>query len=108
MVVLRYAVGPQSRGVVPNDLSLVSALLLGFAPTLIVVRVAYGKSVDSVRQVMSIHFAEQSSYPISGPTATGALRGTVDIRCRSQHVNRQGSVEAAKDEEKMNEARTTP
>ncbi|KAK1228016.1 hypothetical protein PQX77_008958 [Marasmius sp. AFHP31] len=108
MVVLRYAVDPQSRGIVPIDFSVISALVSGFAPTLIVVRVAYGKSVDSVQQVMSIHFAEQSSHPISGPTATGVLRGTVDIRSRPQHVNHEGSVEAIKDEDKINEARTTP
>ncbi|KAK1218765.1 hypothetical protein PQX77_018532 [Marasmius sp. AFHP31] len=39
----------------------------GLAPTLIFVRVAYGKSVDSVQQqLMSIHLSEEASQQRTG------------------------------------------
>ncbi|KAL0060522.1 hypothetical protein AAF712_012680 [Marasmius tenuissimus] len=40
----------------------------GLAPTLVIVRVAYGKSVETVQQMMSIHFAEQASRETRQPT----------------------------------------
>ncbi|KAJ8077904.1 hypothetical protein PM082_002345 [Marasmius tenuissimus] len=49
----------------------------GLAPTLLIVRVAHGKSVDSVQQVMdSIHFAPQTTHQGTGRAAST----TVDIR----------------------------
>ncbi|KAK1229649.1 hypothetical protein PQX77_007287 [Marasmius sp. AFHP31] len=50
----------------------------GLAPTLMVVRVAYGKSVDSVQQMVSIHVVERETQPgpsISrgGASVTGIL-----------------------------------
>ncbi|KAK1229642.1 hypothetical protein PQX77_007277 [Marasmius sp. AFHP31] len=50
--------------------------MAGLAPTLIIVRVAYGKSVDNVDQVMSIHFADR-----------GAGHTTINIVPRSQDDN---------------------
>ncbi|KAK1223921.1 hypothetical protein PQX77_013200 [Marasmius sp. AFHP31] len=68
----------------------------GLAPTLIIVRVAYGKSVDSVQQVISIHFAEQASQI---PRTM-----TVDIRSRPQNDNLATHIEAGSPE-KMDESR---
>ncbi|KAL0058039.1 hypothetical protein AAF712_015298 [Marasmius tenuissimus] len=52
----------------------------GLAPTLIIVRVAYGKSVESVQQMVSIHFAERETQQEAG---ANALRATVNIRSRT-------------------------
>ncbi|KAK1215361.1 hypothetical protein PQX77_022031 [Marasmius sp. AFHP31] len=51
----------------------------GLAPTLIIVRVAYGQSVESVQQVVSIQFAERETQRHS--TVNG-LQTTVDIQSR--------------------------
>ncbi|KAK1229500.1 hypothetical protein PQX77_007435 [Marasmius sp. AFHP31] len=67
--------------------------MAGFAPTLVIVRVAYGKSVDSVQQMMSMHFAEQSSRQGHGH-GVSALRTTVNISSRSQDDH----IEEAKSE----------
>ncbi|KAJ8079841.1 hypothetical protein PM082_016666 [Marasmius tenuissimus] len=79
-VVIPLVLDPDTHGTLPIDLVPVAALMSGLAPTLIIVRVAYGKSVESVQQVMeSIHFAEQVSQ--QGPRhGTSGLRATVDIR----------------------------
>ncbi|KAK1221017.1 hypothetical protein PQX77_016180 [Marasmius sp. AFHP31] len=58
----------------------------GLAPTLIIVRVAYGQSVDSVQQMMSIHFAEQASQQGTRP-GTISLRGTGGIQSHPQNNN---------------------
>ncbi|KAL0062599.1 hypothetical protein AAF712_010533 [Marasmius tenuissimus] len=57
--------------------------MAGLAPTLIIVRVAYRRSVDSVEQMMSIHFAEHSSSQGTrqGPST---LQTTLDIRSQYQ------------------------
>ncbi|KAK1224582.1 hypothetical protein PQX77_012511 [Marasmius sp. AFHP31] len=52
----------------------------GLAPTLIIVRVAHGKSVDSVPQMASIHFAERETQPWP---ITSAVQATVDILPRT-------------------------
>ncbi|KAK1221016.1 hypothetical protein PQX77_016179 [Marasmius sp. AFHP31] len=67
----------------------------GLAPTLIIVRVAYGKSVESVQQMMSIHFAERTSHQATGPTA-GISRGTAEIRARSENDHGDGVLEEVK------------
>ncbi|KAL0069187.1 hypothetical protein AAF712_003875 [Marasmius tenuissimus] len=75
----------------------------GLAPTLIIVRIAYGKSVDSVQQQMlSIHFAEPGSNQGANPSA---LRATVDIRSHRQNEDLEARVEIA-NSEKMNETRS--
>ncbi|KAG7088994.1 hypothetical protein E1B28_012940 [Marasmius oreades] len=53
---------PEAHGSIPVDLGPISCLMSGLAPTLVIVRVAYGKSVDSVQQVMSIHFLDQEAH----------------------------------------------
>ncbi|KAF9264557.1 hypothetical protein L218DRAFT_228168 [Marasmius fiardii PR-910] len=52
--VLLFIIDPtDSAGLFPIDLSPLAGLMAGLAPTLIIVRVAYGKSVDSVQQMVS-------------------------------------------------------
>ncbi|KAL0057588.1 hypothetical protein AAF712_015766 [Marasmius tenuissimus] len=68
----------------------------GLAPTLIIVRVAYGKSVETVTQMVSIQFAERETQ--QGPRLS-ALRATVDISS-SPHIGAShAQIEAAKSEE---------
>ncbi|KAF9259992.1 hypothetical protein L218DRAFT_1055628 [Marasmius fiardii PR-910] len=53
-VVLGLAVDPDNHGLIPFDVGPVMFLMSGLAPTLIIVRVAYGKSVNSVQQMASL------------------------------------------------------
>ncbi|KAK1219520.1 hypothetical protein PQX77_017753 [Marasmius sp. AFHP31] len=59
-IVVRVVLDPDETGTStsPIDLTSVAYLMAGLAPTLIIVRVAYGKSVDSVQQMVSTHFSE--------------------------------------------------
>ncbi|KAK1223250.1 hypothetical protein PQX77_013877 [Marasmius sp. AFHP31] len=50
--------------------------MTGLAPTLIIVRVGYRQSVDSVQQMVSIHFAECESKWEAG---NRAAQSTPDI-----------------------------
>ncbi|KAL0061699.1 hypothetical protein AAF712_011451 [Marasmius tenuissimus] len=68
----------------------------GLAPTLIIVRVAYGKSVETVTQMVSIQFAERDTQ--QGPRLS-ALRATVDISSRPHIGASHSQLEAAKSEE---------
>ncbi|KAL0056947.1 hypothetical protein AAF712_016436, partial [Marasmius tenuissimus] len=56
----------------------------GIAPTLIIVRVAYQKSVDSVQQMVSIHFAEHESQREVG---NRAIQTALGIHSDTQHDN---------------------
>ncbi|KAK1221019.1 hypothetical protein PQX77_016182 [Marasmius sp. AFHP31] len=72
-----------SHGTLPVDLTAVAYLIAGLAPTLIIVRVAYGTSVDSVQQMVSnsIHFAERESQQGVG---ISALQANVNIHSQTQ------------------------
>ena len=61
---------------------MLTLFMKGLAPTMIIVRVAYGKSIDSVQQMMSIRFVEGESQRPGTPQ--GGLRGTVVIPSRTQ------------------------
>ncbi|KAK1226709.1 hypothetical protein PQX77_010305 [Marasmius sp. AFHP31] len=52
---------PDGQGTIPIDLGSIAILMAGLAPTLIIVRIGYRKSVDSVQQMVSAHFAEGGS-----------------------------------------------
>ncbi|KAL0058239.1 hypothetical protein AAF712_015088 [Marasmius tenuissimus] len=93
---------PATQGIFPVDLSAIAYLMAGLAPTLVIVRVAHGKSVDSVQQVMSIHFAEQASQ--QGTTfGLNVLRTTLDIRSHRRDDADDARVETANPEEKIGE-----
>ncbi|KAK1223224.1 hypothetical protein PQX77_013903 [Marasmius sp. AFHP31] len=78
--VVPLTLDPIRAGKVPLDIGILAALFTGLAPTLIIVRVAYGKSVDSVQQMVSIHFAERETQQEAN---VNPARATVDIRPRS-------------------------
>ncbi|KAK1223923.1 hypothetical protein PQX77_013202 [Marasmius sp. AFHP31] len=81
--VVPIVLDPDSHGIVPIHVASISTLMSGLAPTLIIVRVAYGKSVESVQQMVSIHFAERQTRH-RGPGDT-ALHVTLDVRSHSQN-----------------------
>ncbi|KAL0059340.1 hypothetical protein AAF712_013918 [Marasmius tenuissimus] len=97
-IMVRLIIDPDAHGTLPVDLAAVSTMMAGFAPTLVIVRVAYGKSVDSVQQMMSIHFAEQTSRPGHGH-GVSTLRTTVNLPSRSQD---EDHIKQAKFEVSMN------
>ena len=45
---------------------------------MVIVRAAYGQSVDSVQQMVSIHFAEQASQQASISADASNIRGTAN------------------------------
>ncbi|KAJ8073286.1 hypothetical protein PM082_020158 [Marasmius tenuissimus] len=52
-IILQYKVDVYARGLSPVDLSAIPIQAAGIAPTLIIVRAAIGKSVESVNQIVS-------------------------------------------------------
>ncbi|KAK1220453.1 hypothetical protein PQX77_016771 [Marasmius sp. AFHP31] len=58
--------------------------MAGLAPTLIIVRVGYRKSVDSVQQMVSIHLAEHGSQWEAG---NRAVQTTLNIPSHPQDVD---------------------
>ncbi|KAK1224367.1 hypothetical protein PQX77_012728 [Marasmius sp. AFHP31] len=68
-VMVPMILDPGSQGIIPIDLGSIALLMAGLAPTLIIVRVAYRKSVDSVQQVVSIHLAGCESQQEAGNRA---------------------------------------
>ncbi|KAK1228029.1 hypothetical protein PQX77_008944 [Marasmius sp. AFHP31] len=70
---------PQQKGLAPFSLWSIATPLSAIAPTLIVVRIAYGQSVDSVQQMVStLQFAQGGN--ISTQQRSAAARNTLDIR----------------------------
>ncbi|KAK1230384.1 hypothetical protein PQX77_006529 [Marasmius sp. AFHP31] len=85
--VIHPILDPRNIGVMPIDLSGATILMSGLAPTLIFVRVAYGKSVDSVQQqMMSIHLSEEASQQRTG-LDTSMPQAAVDIQSNPQTGN---------------------
>ncbi|KAJ8075545.1 hypothetical protein PM082_021175 [Marasmius tenuissimus] len=77
--VLELVLDPERKGLVPFDTSGIAFLSSGIAPTIIVVRIAYGQSVDSVQQMLStLQFAEGEHN--STQQRSAAVRDTVDLR----------------------------
>ncbi|KAG7100281.1 hypothetical protein E1B28_002054 [Marasmius oreades] len=86
-MVIVTVLDPHNYGTVPVDLSVVSTLMSGLAPTLIIVRVAHGKQVESVQQMMSINFAARE--PQSGTNAA-----TVDFPTHPDRNPSRDDIEA--------------
>ncbi|KAK1216492.1 hypothetical protein PQX77_020880 [Marasmius sp. AFHP31] len=73
----------------------------GLAPTLIFVRVAYGKSMDSVQQqMMSIHLSEEASQQRTR-LGTSVPQAAVDIQSNLQISNLEDCMEQPKPEVKI-------
>ena len=54
--------------------------LQGLAPTLIVVRVEYDRSADSIPQMMSIHLSEELAQDTTEPAEVSVVQGSTDLR----------------------------
>uniref|UniRef100_A0A0W0G8D3 Uncharacterized protein n=1 Tax=Moniliophthora roreri TaxID=221103 RepID=A0A0W0G8D3_MONRR len=75
-VIITYANDPTQESLVPIELVPVVYQAAGIAPTLIIVRVSLGKTVDSVNQMLStLHFAEREA----GDTETRQKVDDTDI-----------------------------
>ncbi|KAK7059219.1 hypothetical protein VNI00_001846, partial [Paramarasmius palmivorus] len=60
-VIIIYRSDPRQESIVPVELMPVVYQAAGIAPTLIIVRVGLGKTVESVNQMVStLHFADNS------------------------------------------------
>ncbi|KAK1231119.1 hypothetical protein PQX77_005774, partial [Marasmius sp. AFHP31] len=80
---------PVPRGkIIPFDLTNVAVQMAGVAPTLIVVRIAYGQSMDSVQQMVStLQFAEGGNNSQQPSTA---IRGNLDPQQSMAEVEERG------------------
>ena len=84
----------------------ISGTSQGLAPTLIIVRVAHRQSVDSVQQMMSIHFAEKSSQHAIEPTGANVVGSLVDIHAsRLQREDLEARLDTERPEGRADEAR---
>ncbi|KAK1224365.1 hypothetical protein PQX77_012726 [Marasmius sp. AFHP31] len=97
-IIVPLTVDPNSKRTLPINLDAVAALMSGLAPTLIIVRVAYGKSANSVQQMMPISFASQQSSQQASGLARRAFQLTVDIRSHRQNDNPEDHEEEAEPE----------
>ncbi|KAK1234653.1 hypothetical protein PQX77_002136 [Marasmius sp. AFHP31] len=86
-IILAMTIDPEAHGLMPIDLSVLSSQMAGLAPTLIIVRVAYNKSVESVQQMLStLEFTDPSDRRQSA----SALPTTVDLRSGSPPTSSEG------------------
>ncbi|KAK1224583.1 hypothetical protein PQX77_012513 [Marasmius sp. AFHP31] len=99
-IIIPLTLDPDARGVIPVDLTFVAILMSGLAPTLIIVRVADKKSVDSVQQMVSMHFAERDTQQATG---TSAIQATIDIRSHPQTAIQEIDSEGVQQERKARE-----
>ncbi|KAF9269138.1 hypothetical protein L218DRAFT_994054 [Marasmius fiardii PR-910] len=100
----QFIVDPDTTGVGSFDFAVVSTLMSGLAPTLIIVRVWYGTSVDSVQQMMStLQFADalEESTQKSRPIASLQLQRQIDNHVRSESGNSEPPPLVYKINEKM-------
>ncbi|KAJ8085673.1 hypothetical protein PM082_004491 [Marasmius tenuissimus] len=89
-VVFTSITDPEGRGLAPFDFNVISTQMAAIAPTLIVIRIAYGQTVESVRQTVStLQFVEGGN--ISQQRSTVA-HGTVDLRRSLAGVEERGVV----------------
>ncbi|KAK1215057.1 hypothetical protein PQX77_022347 [Marasmius sp. AFHP31] len=95
-VVVRRILDPGNTGIIPIDLAGATILMSGLAPTMIIVRVAYGKSMDSVQQqIMSIYLSEEATQQRTG-LDTSTPQAAVDIQSNPQTGNLERSYRGAK------------
>ncbi|KAG7094239.1 hypothetical protein E1B28_007844 [Marasmius oreades] len=82
MLVLKDALDPTRSGLLPLNFVVISTLVSGLAPTMVIARVAYGKSVDSVEQTLSAF--RVAEVQTSQQRSIGTRRTTVDLQIRTQ------------------------
>ncbi|KAL0573709.1 hypothetical protein V5O48_008253 [Marasmius crinis-equi] len=72
---------PNDQGLSPFDFDVIAQLMTAIAPTMMIVRIAYGKSVESVEQVMtSLRFAEAAANGSQQRSAGAPQATTADLR----------------------------
>ncbi|KAK1221597.1 hypothetical protein PQX77_015610 [Marasmius sp. AFHP31] len=98
---VNHILDPEAKGIIPIDLGSTTLLMSGLAPTLIIVHVAYGKSMDSVQQqMMSIHLSKEASQQRTG-LDTSASQAAMNIQSNTQTGNLEDHMEEPKLEAKM-------
>ncbi|KAJ8085684.1 hypothetical protein PM082_004502 [Marasmius tenuissimus] len=92
VVVPRFT-DPGAHGLSPFDPNVISIQMAAIAPTLIIVRIAYGQAVESVQQVVStLHFAEAAGNASQQRSVAPGGRGTIDLRQSMAAMDERGSV----------------
>ncbi|KAK1218155.1 hypothetical protein PQX77_019175 [Marasmius sp. AFHP31] len=104
-VVLSRVLDPDGTSIVPIDLAGTTILMSGLAPTLIFVRVAYGKSVDSVQQMLSIHYTGQASQQRTG-LGPSAPQAAMDIQSNPQTGKLEDHTEEPKAQAQVEQNQT--
>ncbi|KAF9264573.1 hypothetical protein L218DRAFT_900391 [Marasmius fiardii PR-910] len=109
-LVISFMLDPYAHGVIPFEFGPILALMSGLAPTLVIVRVAYGKSVDSVHQVVStLQFADaqpqgnnqsQRSRPMTIVDPTN-VNGHGDLELRNESDDSEPSQTSSGNEKTM-------
>ncbi|KAK1220888.1 hypothetical protein PQX77_016309 [Marasmius sp. AFHP31] len=91
-VILVLVTDPENRGVAPFDTGAISFHMAAIAPTLIVLRIACGQSVDSVQQMVStVQFAEGGNSH-SQQHSAAVHHGTIDLQQSLAEVEERGTV----------------
>ncbi|KAK1217161.1 hypothetical protein PQX77_020193 [Marasmius sp. AFHP31] len=92
VVVPRFT-DPGAHGLSPFDLNVISIQMAAIAPTLIIVRIAYGQAVESVQQVVStLHFAEAAGNTSQQRSMAPGGHETIDLRQPLAAADERGSV----------------
>ncbi|KAJ8077826.1 hypothetical protein PM082_002265 [Marasmius tenuissimus] len=96
--IIPFLMDPGFHGTIPIDLSAVAVMTSGLAPTLIIVHVAYGKSVETVQleQMGTIHFASRGTQQ-RAESNMSALQSTVNVQVRNPNAD----VESMNNEEEQ-------
>ncbi|KAJ8085707.1 hypothetical protein PM082_004525 [Marasmius tenuissimus] len=90
-IALSLIVDPNKNGLVPFDTVVITTQMTAIAPTLIIVRIAYGQSVESVDQMVStLHFAEGANNLSQQRSMVGP--GAVDLRQSLAGIEERGMV----------------
>ncbi|KAJ8085642.1 hypothetical protein PM082_004460 [Marasmius tenuissimus] len=98
-IIVQLVTDPGSNGLIPFDFGVISVQMAGIAPTVIIVRIAYGQAVESVQQMVStLQFAEGADHSQQQSTAA---YGTIDLQQSLVAVRERGTVGKIKmDQEK--------
>ncbi|KAK1235600.1 hypothetical protein PQX77_001165 [Marasmius sp. AFHP31] len=89
-IVLQFVTDPRGEGMVPFDLNVLSVQMAAIAPTLIIIRIAYGQAVESVQRTLStLQFTDGGN---NFQRRSTVARGTVDLRRSLGEVEERATV----------------
>ncbi|KAK1226998.1 hypothetical protein PQX77_010007 [Marasmius sp. AFHP31] len=92
-VVVPRVIDPSARGLSPFDPNVMSVQMAAIAPTIMMVRIAYGQAVENVQQVVStLHFAEGAANVSQQRSMAPGTHGTIDLRRSMAAVDERGSL----------------